>query len=242
MTLKSRRERDRYYYPSIDDKMKEMVNSTSTCITKMLPNGQFKIPSTDNELFITPMPVNNRVYLWWKAMRKPKLMRVDPNLCDAIMFEKHPIFNKPGCTHYHLHPGSPRCQNDYLKWACYNAARAISDHVTTFFFVLPESDHLTTQLPPEPYIITARNAFVSMCGDISSKCGLVRNTADCGAEQRKSDTKSFYQRCPISLMTQVNCCVVLACPFQCSTSQLPSDCLISLMLLIGSLWWECRKR
>jgi len=217
-----------------------MFNTTSTCRIKMLPSGQFEIPSTDSELFVTPMPVNNRILSWWKAIRRPKLMRVDPNLCDAIVFEKHPIFNKPGCTHFHLHPGAPRCQNDYMKWACYNSARAISDHVTTTFFVLPESDHLTTQLPPEPYIITARNAFISMCGEISSKCGLVRNTADCGAEQRKSAASSFYENCPISLMTQVNCCLAYVLLFQSSTLHLSSNSIISLMILISCLRLGCR--
>ena len=201
----------------------------------MLDNGQFEIPSTDNELFITPMPINHRLLSWWKAIRRPKLMRVDPNLCDAIAFDKHPIFRRAGCSHLHLHPGSPRCQNDYLKWVCYNSARAISDHVTTSFFVLPESDHLNTKLPPEPYIITAKNAFVSMCGDISSRCGLVRTTADCGAVQRRPASTSFYQNCPISLMSQVYMLSFQVFNF------LSSYLLLLIIILIDSLLCDGRK-
>jgi len=62
-------------------------------------------------------------------------------------------------------------------------------------FVLPESDHAKTDLPPTPWIVMAKNAFVSMCGQIYAKCGLVHTNANCMATGYKSLGEAFQKKC-----------------------------------------------
>ena len=116
--------------------------------------------------------------------------------------KKQPIFTNTGCQlEGYMNPSSPRCQTQYLKWACYNSAQAINDTTITSF-IIPESDHSNAELPPQPWILTARNAFVSVCGYISSKCGLVHTTANCKAIAHELAADSFHAKCPASLVTK----------------------------------------
>jgi hypothetical protein len=71
-------------------------------------------------------------------------------------------------------------------------------------FVVPESNHMKSELPPQPWLLTARNSFVSMCGDVSTQCGLARTLANCQAIQETFDAKLFQSKCPISLLDNVN--------------------------------------
>ena len=198
------KERHKYYYPSIDVKVAELLDATPACVGKVriLPDGELSVPLTDDVLHMASMPVSPAVVAWWKAIPRPRLMRVDPNLCDGVMRAKRqPIFTNTGCQlEGYMNPSAPRCQTQYLKWACYGSARAIND-TSASSFIIPESDHATAELPPQPWVLTARNAFVSMCGYISSKCGLVHTTANCKAFQHQVVAATFHDKCPASAVT-----------------------------------------
>ena len=62
-------------------------------------------------------------------------------------------------------------------------------------FVLPEADHSTAPPPPEPYLLHARDALVSMCGDISMPCGVVHASANCMTTGNMWQANQFHEKC-----------------------------------------------
>jgi hypothetical protein len=103
------RSRSEYYYQSIQEKMKFVLPSTCMSVLKTLKNGTIEVPSSDNTLNVASMPVNQELLEWWKSIPRPKQMRVDPFLCEAVMIKKRPIFDNVGCQiKGWMNPGSPR--------------------------------------------------------------------------------------------------------------------------------------
>jgi hypothetical protein len=132
-------------------------------------------------------------------LSRPQQMRVEPYLCDAVYEKRRPIFFNKGCQlpHY-MNPSAPRCQTKYLKWICEQAQRNITDSsisTTGSAFVLPESDHQTSFIPPIPWLLSARNALVSKCGTIVTACGYVHTTANCMATGNSYAAKKFNDSC-----------------------------------------------
>lgn len=122
-------------------------------------------------------------------------MRVEPSLCDSAVRHKNPIFNKTTCQlSYIMNPSSPRCQISYLRWICDRARMPIADSRPNHF-TLPEADHFNAYLPPVPYLATARDAFVSLCGQVVTRCGLLHTTANCQAPGYKDHALNFRQMC-----------------------------------------------
>jgi hypothetical protein len=122
-------------------------------------------------------------------------MRVEPALCDAAKTHKNPIFNKTTCQlTYIMNPSSPRCQIGYLKWICDHSRMDIT-RTESNGFALPESDHSSAESPPVPFLVTARDSFVSMCGQIATPCGLVHTTANCQSPGYRDHALNFKQHC-----------------------------------------------
>ena len=202
-------ERQRYYFPTVEDKMKEILSDK--CLTKLtvLPDGVILLPPSNATLNVASMPVKKEIVEWWRSMAKPSQMRVDPNLCDAVLTKRVPIFNNTGCQlQGYMHPSAPRCQTKYLKYVC-DQSRIPIDIPASNSFVIPESDHSTADLPPQPWLLTARNSFVSMCGSISTACGLVHTTSNCMGTSSKYQATKFISKCPSSLMNEVRTAFVL---------------------------------
>jgi hypothetical protein len=194
-----------YYYPDIDVKMKEILNGQCSSSYKVFQGPQISVPADDSLVYVTEMKASSDLYEWWRSFRKPQQMRVDPFLCEAVYLKKTPIFNNTGCQlpHY-MNPSAPRCQTSYLKWACDKSKISIDDHASNFF-VLPEADHSRAETPPQPWILTGRNAFVSLCGQISARCGYVHTTANCMATGYKQKAAIFHSSCPYTLITDQVC-------------------------------------
>jgi len=93
-----------------------------------------------------------------------------------------------------MNPSSPRCQIEYLKWICNNARMDITQTASNNF-ILPDSYHVNAELPPIPYLIVAKDAFVSLCGQIANSCGVVHTTANCQAPGYRDHAIRFYYKC-----------------------------------------------
>ena len=95
-----------------------------------------------------------------------------------------------------MNPSSPRCQTSYLDWACSSASIDINQSITNHF-ILPESNHQkTSNIPPHPYLVTTKDSYVTMCGQIISSCGLIHTTANCMARGHKYLGLAFRDNCP----------------------------------------------
>lgn len=195
--------RERYYYPTVDKKMEEILDSSCLKTVHRSLNGIITMPESTLIMKVTSLPVDKDIISWWRRFPKPKQMRVDPFLCDAVYSKRMPIFNNTGCQlPGYMNPSSPRCQTKYLKWACDNARIPMNSSYSNSF-VLPESDHSTIDLPPQPWILTVRHSFVSMCGHISSACGLVHTTANCQAIAHETQATAFHKKCQVSQIDKV---------------------------------------
>jgi hypothetical protein len=202
-------ERNRYYFSSLLTKMTDTLSEGCRRTLNVLNDGVILLPSSSTILNVASMPPHSEIVKWWRALQKPQQMRVDPNLCDAVLTKKVPIFNNTGCQlRGYMNPSAPRCQNKYLKLICDQSRISIDDSRRNSF-VLPESDHSTAELPPQPYLLTAKDSFVSMCGQISSYCGLVHTTSNCMGIISKFDADLFHKKCSPSLSENVRIFLVL---------------------------------
>lgn len=194
--------KSKYYYSTTDEKLQEILNGNCMGVVRTLKDNEIRVPLDSNQLYVSSFPSSKDIVEWWKAMPKPKQMRVEPFLCEDVYNKKLPIFNNKGCQlPAYMSPSAPRCQTQYLKKICDQSQLNITDTVANHF-VLPESDHATTFLPPVPYLLTARNSFVSMCGQISGPCGFVHTNANCMATGYKSQAMQFQSSCPLRLLQQ----------------------------------------
>lgn len=196
--------RNHYYFRSLKSKMDGVLSENCLSALNLLEDGVIRLPNSSRTINVASMPVDDQILRWWKNIEQPKQMRVDPNLCDAVMKKRRPIFTNKGCLLAgYMSPSAPRCQNKYLKYICDESRIAINDPVRNGF-VLPESNHFNSELPPQPWLLTARNSFVSMCGHISSDCGLIRTTANCMGIGFQRQADLFHSRCPTSLVNNVS--------------------------------------
>ena len=83
---------------------------------------------------------------------------------------------------------------------CQQASLSIYNHVSNGF-ILPESNHATTYLPPQPWLITVTNTFVSMCGQILLPCGVIHTNTNCRSLAYEIHALAFQRYCPLSLHT-----------------------------------------
>eukprot|EP01038_Epipyxis_sp_PR26KG_P010576 gene10576-14206_t len=174
-----------------------LVETNSSTFSHFTNHNQFQNNKLSAELInIYVIPINEADLLLWKSIIKPIQMRIDPALCLSVYEKPNPIFNVTGCKlKGYMHPSAPRCQNSYLKWICENAQMSI-DELKPNHFILPEADHSTTNIPPKPWLIRVTNSYVSMCGQIYSRCGLIHTTANCMANQQKPLIEMIKNRCP----------------------------------------------
>jgi len=101
-----------------------------------------------------------------------------------------------------MHSSAPRCQTQYLKSICQQASLSIDNHKPNGF-ILPESNHATTFLPPQPWLVTTKDTFISMCGQISLSCGMLQTNTNCRALAYEMHALTFQRYCPLSLRTTV---------------------------------------
>jgi hypothetical protein len=196
------KEKDKYYYPSLEVKVKEIVNGK--CDTVIKKPSVDMVASPDHDITILELQVAGDLIEWWRLMPSPLQMRVDPYLCESVYFKKYPIFNNTGCQLPDYMSGSaPRCQTTYLKWICDQSKLNIAD-VSRNGFVIPESVHSKSFMPPVPFLVLAKNSFVTLCGQIVSRCGIVHTTANCKSKGYKSQGIAFQKRCSFHISDKVS--------------------------------------
>jgi hypothetical protein len=166
--------RDQYYFPTLSSKV-STISLQGQCkpAVKLVDDQSTALPANDSDLLISTFPITKDIFQWWHRIPRPKQMRVDPYICDVVYTKKLPIFKNTGCQLAgYMSPSAPRCQTQYLKWICDSARIPINSSIANGF-ALPESDHHSNidNPPPQPWLLTARNATVSMCGQILSTCG-----------------------------------------------------------------------
>jgi hypothetical protein len=142
-----------YYFPTIESKLNEILHGNCINSYKIIPNGVIESPNDNSYLNIANFPVPKSIFEWWLKIPKPTQMRNEPFLCDVVYTKKKPIFNNSGCQlpHY-MNPSAPRCQTKYLKWICDNARLEV-DVDKPNYFILPESNHKTSFIPPQPWLL-----------------------------------------------------------------------------------------
>lgn len=224
--------RSSYYFTNLHHKMEELLafSPNTECDSKyvMLPDATMKVPLVhSNASFLaSSFPVSKDLVDWWRAMHRPSSMRVDPYLCEVVYTKAKPIFKAKQCQiPTMMHPSAPRCQVTYLKWICEAAQRPLNDSALNPF-VVPEADHATTEVPPDPYLVIAKDVFVSMCGQLHTKCGLLHTSANCRATGFRWKAKKFGQNCPFSLLEQPHIkekLPKLPGDFQCEPQGFPYD-------------------
>jgi len=94
----------------------------------------------------------------------------------------------------YMSPSAPRCQTTYLKWICDHSRISMNDSRSNGF-VIPEADHRKSFLPPDPFLISARSALVSMCGQILATCGIVHLSTSCQAQVQLTQSRRMELSC-----------------------------------------------
>ena len=197
-------ERHRYYFTSVSSKMKDVLSGSCLHNLQVVNDSTIQLPNVNESVYVASFPPSDEIVKWWRNLERPMQMRVDPNLCDAVLTKRIPIFNNTGCQlQGYMNPSAPRCQNKYLKYIC-DKSRMPIDDPTSNRFILPESDHATTDLPPYPWLLSVRNSFVSMCGHISSGCGLMHTTSNCMGIMLSYQANLFFEKCRTTLLENVS--------------------------------------
>ncbi len=184
-----------YYFNSMETKIAETFEKSSICTTAPGRDGKVRIriqsspsavalPTQMDEVNVAAFPPDQSIVKWWKSIQKPVQMRQEPLLCDEPYTKKRPLFDANGCQlPTYMHPSAPRCQSSILKEICRRSKIDKNSSIVNGF-VLPEANHAHLSfIPPTPFVITARNAFVTMCGQIlHATCGLIHLTTSCLAQ------------------------------------------------------------
>lgn len=194
-----------YYYRTLEEKLSMILRGD--CRKKfhvLAANSDIIVPTDRNEINAIPYEINAIDLRWWSSIAPPKQMRVDPRICSSVYnAKKRPIFNAEGCQlPDYMSPSAPRCQTKYLKYNCDNSQIPINESKPNHF-ILPESIHQNWQTPPIPWIITAKDSLVNICGHISSSCGIIHTTANCRAYSFNLHSSAFRRSCPLPKVEQV---------------------------------------
>lgn len=197
-------QKEKYYFPSIDIKMKVILEERCYDSLEIQKDNTILIPKDKDSIYVSNFPPIEQIVTFWKSMKKPIQMRVEPFLCDTGYSKKHPIFNNPTCQlPGYMSPSAPRCQTKYLKWICDNARMDINVTKPNYF-IIPEADHAYTFSPPVPWLLTAKNAYVSMCGSIHASCGLIHTNANCKGTAFLVMGQAFKNKCSYSKLNTVD--------------------------------------
>eukprot|EP00605_Chrysophyceae_sp_TOSAG23-4_P001612 GSChrysophyteH1.ASY1.ANO1.1772.1 assembled CDS len=194
--------RSNYYYPSIEHKMKILTDLSESCKSsfKIAKNSDYMVDHPYEGLIASSWPIEEKdsdLKEWWLSIPAPKQHRVEPFLCEDVWSKRRPIFNNSqgGCQlRHYMHESSPRCQITYLEHLCSTASIPI-DQPTANGFIIPESDHRTTELPPQPYLVRANDVLVSMCGDLLTTCGVLHPSANCMSPGNRWSANAFKRAC-----------------------------------------------
>ena len=206
--------RSTYYSSSLDTTLSGILELNHACTTtaKVLPVGEIRVPQSDDELFITEIPVRKEIYDFWKAMGSSQV-RADPAVCQPLP-GKVPFLNHSGCRLYgYMNKHAPRCQQSYLREICDSSSLSIYESASPHYVPL-ESDHAHLPPPPQPWLLTARNALVSRCGVISYRCGYAHSSVSCFFDSARRTA------CPLHALAQVS-------PLHPSLLSLPLPLLLS---------------
>lgn len=195
--------RDTYYYNDIAMKMKLLIIwGNCTSFFYRLSDNTIKIPKDVGSIYISSFPSNESLFLWWKSIPKPIQHRVDPYICDMAYRKRLAIFNNTKCQlPTYMNPSAPRCQTKYLEWIC-NQSKLDIYNTKPNYFIIPESNHnIIYNIPPQPWLLTTKQTFVSMCGQILLSCGVIHTNTNCRSIAYQTQAKSFQKYCPLSLLS-----------------------------------------
>jgi hypothetical protein len=191
--------RSKYYANSLETTLSGILelNGGCTTSTKILPVGEIRVPQADDELYIAEIPVKKEIYDFWKGMGSAQV-RADPAVCQPLP-GKVPFLNHSGCRIFgYMNKHAPRCQQSYLREICDSSSLSIYDRALPHYVPL-ESDHAHLTPPPQPWLLTARNALVSRCGVISYRCGYAHSSVSCFFDSARRAA------CPLGALAQVRC-------------------------------------
>jgi hypothetical protein len=186
-----------YFFDNLGTKVQQMI--APACIAHVVykPDNSMGIPLSEYNIYIRSMPYSSELFAYWKNIPPPQQHRVEKLLCEAPMTRKRSIFQIKGCLlDTYMMPSAPRCQNSYLAHLCYSAVKDTTDMSASRFYT-PEGDHSTTRAPPTPWLLTATNATVTLCGHVITPCGVIRTTANCMASSFDSFLNKFQTYCAL---------------------------------------------
>jgi hypothetical protein len=189
--------RSKYYEPDLETTLAGILELNPACKASatVLPPGDIRVPPSGHEIFITEISVKKEIYEFWRQMERAQA-RADLTVCNPPA-DKVPFLNHTGCRHFgYQHRHAPRCQQDYLREICESSSRPIFEKSVPQF-VPAEADHSHVASPPQPWLLTARNALVSRCGVISYGCGFAHSSASCSFDLARRST------CPLSSLDKV---------------------------------------
>lgn len=164
------KDKTKCYYQVLEKKLNYTLSANCSTNLRIIKDSTIELPSRSDFINVASMPVENNLLKWWKKLKKPMQLRVDPALCTAaVNSRKKSIFNSTSCQLMgYMDESAPRCQTKYLQYICNNSQIPINSSRGNAF-ILPESDHENTFLPPQPFLLMARDSFVSMCGEIANR-------------------------------------------------------------------------
>ena len=123
------------------------------------------------------MPTRDHIRRW-QAVKPPKTL-MSSFLCE----ENADYFNGVGCTRgVSLHPDCPRCHRERVAALCTNFGGEQA-------FEIPEARVVREDLQLDsttPYLLRARQGFVSTCGGTSVACGWIQHRTQCGQTREKA--------------------------------------------------------
>jgi hypothetical protein len=189
--------RSKYYEPNLEATLTGILELNPSCraSAKVLPPGDIRVPQSDDEIYITEISVKKEIYDFWSQMGRAQA-RADMKVCHPPA-GKVPFLNHTGCRHSgYMHPHAPRCQQDYLREICDSSSRPIFER-SAAQYVPAEADHSNVAPPPQPWLLTARNAMVSRCGVISYSCGFAHSSASCSSDLARRAS------CPLASLNKV---------------------------------------
>ena len=154
----------KYYFPNLQLKLTEMMSPSCTSVIHPLPSKLItSLYMSQHNITAASISIPVKYEKFWKSIKAPLQMRVDPWLCDEPKLRLKPIFKNTGCIapYGYMIQSAPRCQISYLQWICDNARSPINESKSNGFYI-PESHHAKSFYPPIPYIIKIRDSFVMM--------------------------------------------------------------------------------
>jgi len=179
-----------YEYKNITMKMRETIGyecsysivGTNISINNNNPN----IISLSASVELLP-PTADEIKTW--MMVPAPMVWFSPDICAVADKYFHQTI---GCTKgVQLHPDCPRCHRERAEKICRLGQQNGGK------IVIPEARHVRADPNLDsttPFLIRAKNAFITACGGVSLNCGVIQTRTGCGAV-RDEAASVLHKKC-----------------------------------------------